>query len=456
MNWYDTDTGGAGRISGVVTDAGGNPVPYADVHADTSDYADSAYAQTDGNGEFSLSDLADNTWIIYAYPPYDEAYGSYGASESVEITTTGASITLSNPLALIRFDTDTGKIEGQITLPDGQTPVSNAHVWAETNDYSHYAEAVTAEDGSFSLTDLADGIWIVHAYPHLESEYIMYGPSEAISEKISGNAVTLSAPLRLTEPPKRVHGTVMYEGSPPEFPVEVVAINWETLYAADSVSVITDADGQFDMWVGSGAWEVWVPQAEDVEWISPGSEMAEFAWDDTPETVKLTLNLEKPDYPGHMTGRVLDPDGTLLMIERDTEESLQIGLCLNPDSEYSFAEDLTYPLRASGRSVTTAEAAIMETEPYEIRTEVRQSWYRDNDPVIIILKANESFIRGILKNAETEEIVSGIPGTVFVTSDSGASATQMAEIDSDGSFKIPVAAGVWHLSYELLSVRHIC
>ncbi len=293
---------------GVVPDPTGNGVPYAKIgtDADTSDNSASAYTEAGEDGSFALTDLADNTWIIQAWPPWDnEDYSAYEGSEAVEVTTAGNAVTLDEPLMLTSSEIITLQIEGQVTLPDG-SPVANAYVEAETDDYFGYAETETDEGGNFSLTDLYEGTWIIYVYPPSEDGYDAYSSPEPREVYVSAGDSPGLVEIELSASPKSISGTVTHDGAgKPD--VEVIAVNWDE---DEFKSVTTDGNGNFEMQVNGGKWEIWVEQWEDTGWIAPESEWVAFSDDTTEGPEKLTIALGASDnLVGSLSGTVLGSDG---------------------------------------------------------------------------------------------------------------------------------------------------
>ncbi|MDM8524063.1 leucine-rich repeat domain-containing protein [Desulfococcaceae bacterium HSG8] len=133
--------------------------------------------------------------------------------------------------------------------------------------------------------------------------------------------------------------------------VEVTASNWDIPNGFTSAK--TDENGNFDILVSGGKWEISVPQADNADWVSPDEpQIAEFADDMAEETKEKPITLQAS--AGKLTGRLLDPDGNPLnvpddcgcecncavwieVVNSDTGDYLSV----NPDADTRFSFPLT-------------------------------------------------------------------------------------------------------------------
>jgi len=92
----DQSGGAAGEISGEVTLPGGKSVLNALVNARMEAPETYAETMTDEAGHFTLTDLIDGTWIIFAEPPERETHKIFAESSEVvaEITETVPTVAL--------------------------------------------------------------------------------------------------------------------------------------------------------------------------------------------------------------------------------------------------------------------------------------------------------------------------------------------------------------------------
>ena len=134
---------------------------------------------------------------------------------------------------------------------------------------------------------------------------------------------------------------------------------------------------------------------------------------------------------------------------------MRVGLYLEPNGEYSFAQE--YPVeiskRAANKPLTTAQSAILEMYPYEKSVSLTGNQTRTSQHEIeMILKKNDSVIKGTLKDAAGNSV--NIEGYAFTSPAGGADTWQGSEI-TEGSFYLAVSEGTWDLSYELYTEDYV-
>lgn len=197
---------GTGEISGQVLLPDETPVSYANVHGFNFDYAETddeflyQHAETDENGEFTLTGLSSGAWMVYAEPPY---WDGYSESEWQEVEVTDNSVSLDEPLILYP-DYSGGEIRGKVVITDliTRTPVPSAFVWAESEN-GEFAQTECNEAGEFVLSDLFADTWTVYAEPPEEGEqYLNYRESEGRIVEITDESVVLKIPMVLRDKPK--------------------------------------------------------------------------------------------------------------------------------------------------------------------------------------------------------------------------------------------------------------
>ncbi|QTA89470.1 Carboxypeptidase regulatory-like domain-containing protein [Desulfonema magnum] len=437
----DTDTRGTGKITGMVTDSLGNGVPYAQVYADNTDYSDSAYTEAGEDGSFTLTDLADDTWIIQAWPPDNEDYSTYDGSEAKEVTTAGDTVALDTSLMLMSSDLVTLQIEGQVTLPDG-SPVSGAYVEAESDDYFGYADTETDENGNFLLTDLYEGTWIIYVYPSSEDKYNAYSSPEPREVYVSAGNSPEPIKIELPAPLKSISGTVIHEGETKPA-VEVVAVNWD---ADEFKSVLTDDSGNFQMQVNSGEWEVWVEPGEATEWIAPESEWVAFSDDAAGDAEELTIALGARDNLfGSLSGKVLGSDGNPLTSDKERNKAVTIEVFdLMSQTYYETNLNAQGAFFLSLPPGTYEMAISLDPRKYPGYMTPSLPWFdieAGEEKVLddIRLETRGISVRGTVKNAAGE----GVSGIFVDAWQLDGEEWFYTQTDAKGNYNIRLSSGIW-------------
>lgn len=142
-----------GQISGRVTNAQGQPIIGANVMADSDQGNGFGSTTTNGNGEYTLTNMAPMLYYVHA-----EAPGYAALIQMAQVndgaTTSGINFALGAP---------GGGISGRVTK-DGQ-PAPMASIIANSSEGStqlYYRSAVTDADGNYSLPNLPSGQYDVH------------------------------------------------------------------------------------------------------------------------------------------------------------------------------------------------------------------------------------------------------------------------------------------------------
>ncbi|NPV60687.1 MAG: hypothetical protein HPY75_13650 [Actinobacteria bacterium] len=170
-----------GRISGTVTNASDEPVENVQVRAipldwydDYSDY----YTYTASDGTYTISGLPAGQYRVRFDPPYGSAY----VWEYFENTRERSSATpVEVQLEELQENIDAvleegGRISGRVTNASDE-PVENvqvrAYVWdSEWDDWNSAGNDYTASDGTYEITGLEPGHYIVEFIPPYDSYYL--------------------------------------------------------------------------------------------------------------------------------------------------------------------------------------------------------------------------------------------------------------------------------------------
>jgi uncharacterized surface anchored protein len=165
---FSLDLGGT--ISGIVTDAEGNPIEGAWAQAYANDGSGWGYAETDADGSYKIVGLASSEYRVevwadgYLHEYYDGAYQT-GDATFVGVTEGQDTLGIDFSLAV------GGTISGVVTDSSGN-PIEGASVQTSSYNVEGWGFAETGADGSYKIAGLASGeyrveIWAdgyVHEY----------------------------------------------------------------------------------------------------------------------------------------------------------------------------------------------------------------------------------------------------------------------------------------------------
>ncbi|HYM15812.1 MAG TPA: carboxypeptidase regulatory-like domain-containing protein [Dehalococcoidia bacterium] len=162
----------SGAISGTVTDNHGTPIAGAYVLANAQSCCGAGSATTAADGTYTITGIPAGSYIVSASasscpsppgppcPSYPAQYynGVYNYNQAAPVTVTGGVTTPAINFALILG----GSIAG--TVVDGASaPLAGATVWASSTVCCSYNSAVTAPDGTFVVTGLLPGTYVIQA-----------------------------------------------------------------------------------------------------------------------------------------------------------------------------------------------------------------------------------------------------------------------------------------------------
>ena len=242
----DLTLGAPGQsVSGFVLDVSGGPIkgalvvarPPGSAHGNASALAAS---RADGSYEFAVAP-GDYT-IGVRHPQYVGVEGQ---------------VAVRGPTKFDAVLTPGAEVRGKVLTRDRREPVAGARVTLTGGRASGAMgglerEAVTADDGTFSLTALGSGRAWINAV----------GPNHASRDPVEiaiGIAETRDDVEVLVDPARRIRGLVMHEGKPT--PNAIVSaylgggdqvaegeFEMDMLGAGQDLSAETDADGVFELW----------------------------------------------------------------------------------------------------------------------------------------------------------------------------------------------------------------
>lgn len=301
-----------GAITGQVVLSDGKPVAYAHVNADGMENMKWKGGNTEPNGYFVITGITPGQWRLRAQPPFGPDY--VNVSESDEMIITMPSDTSLYPYSVGQITLPTVNLVGQVQMPDG-TPASQMPVNIEkTTDLSFFAHVQTDQGGYFRKGGLDAGTYRIK----LETPWGTSGiipPDPMIVEITDPNVVLNVGVITYATAAKHITGRVQREDIS-----GVANVNANACRRGGEgwANTQTDANGQFNMDVASGTWEVMIcpggaqnSTTGGVDWVYTGfSEVVTFADDTSEETKTVTFTVKSAG--SHITGRVVGPNNETL------------------------------------------------------------------------------------------------------------------------------------------------
>ncbi|MCL5962710.1 MAG: hypothetical protein M1358_25935, partial [Chloroflexi bacterium] len=158
------------------------------------------WANTKSNGTFAFAGLDPDTYFVRANPMSGSEYSASPEQMVVYTGTTlsGIALNLSQPA-----------LTGTVTAPDMVTPVPFTGVTLHSKDYRVSSFGGTDAQGRFSIGGVADGEYIIEAYPPMQGGS-PYSQSRPEPITITGGlAVGISRPFILSLTTASITGTVL-------------------------------------------------------------------------------------------------------------------------------------------------------------------------------------------------------------------------------------------------------
>jgi hypothetical protein len=250
----------AADLYGTVIDHLGNPVPDATVRASHLAGHFQQRDQTSRSGYYAIGGLTPGTYLLTAEPPWYE--GALVPSRPLTVTLPGATppytLTLREPPKLVT---------GTVRTNTG-TPVLNAQVVAHRLDKGGQARTLSDAQGRYRLA-LSDGLWALTVKPistTTPSGWTYPAPPQLVHFQHTPDPEWKQVDLTVLTADAHVVGTVeLPGGGMPTFTVTVALHNDEGIGAR---TVISPADGSFDIAVPNGGYQVWV-HPHDTGYLGP-------------------------------------------------------------------------------------------------------------------------------------------------------------------------------------------
>ena len=152
-------------ISGTVTKADGTAVENADVRAELYDSGGGgAVTTTAADGTYSISGLDADDYRVSASADDQSLVAEFYNDTTDREQASRVTVTATSDTSNVDFALDTaGGISGTVVTDGDSTPIANADVQAERfSCYGPGGSAITASDGTYTITGLAPASYRVH------------------------------------------------------------------------------------------------------------------------------------------------------------------------------------------------------------------------------------------------------------------------------------------------------
>jgi len=285
------------NLYGTVADHLGNPVPNAMVHAAEANGEHRQHRDlTSGSGYYAIGGLVTGTYVLTARPPWYE--GALLPSTPITVTLPPTpqehDLTLGAPPKVV-----TGTVETNTGIP-----VLDARVVAHRLDKRGRVRTLSGADGGYQL-DLSDGLWALTVKvisTTTPSHWVYPNPPQLVHFQHNPKPERKQVDFTVLTADALVSGAVeLPGGGVPTFTVTVSLHNDEGIGAR---TVISPANGTFDIAIPNGGYKVWVTP-DDAGYMGPVVEPIQVPPDGTYDLGTLTL-LERD---AAITGTVTDEGG---------------------------------------------------------------------------------------------------------------------------------------------------
>ncbi len=421
------------EIHGEVRLHNNTPVPYAYVYAKTSDYLNSAEAYSDFNGKFSVTKLVSGSWVagewsIQAYSPSDEIYRKYANSEIITVNLKSANeiITLPAPLFL-----KTSNVIGRVLLSDG-TSVNSASIHVK-GDNSDLYQIFSTENSGYIKLNLPSGEYSLDIEPSYENAAAGWIRNYKFTVTDPNSILDLKN-IILPQYYKKISGTMKTSEGSAVADIWVFAENMEKEIYRYS---LTDDDGNFEIWVNGGEWEVYTYEEYTTAWVCPESRNVTFAEDDTQEIIHADITLLKP--AGYLKGKVIDPSGIPLKnysvyVEAfNVETGTDALVCVKKSGDFSLPL-LDGPYEVS---IYIEDAAIYPdlSVPAPLQVKIDN---KDEYIGTVSLISKDCSVSGIIKDKDGNKIAG-----IFADAFDSVGRWLSSVTDADGYYNIKLTPGEW-------------
>jgi large repetitive protein len=389
-----------GTVSGTISDAQtGEGIPNTSIKVVTRSGIAVGETLTDANGDYSLSLLGPETYILTA-----ATEGYAGQTVGVEIIA-GATTTVD-----LQLEKQAGVLNGTVS-DTGSNPLGNATVIVMKGTVP-VAQAITDSAGTFSFPHLAPDTYTVTASASGYSTVVL--GATVLPQEISSLAFVLQAS------PGTIAGQVVDSGNQPIQGATVV-IRENTAAGAVVATVLTDGNGQYLVPDLLPQAYVVIVSAPDKTTVITGAIVTSLT--------TTTVNVQLADLPGSISGSIFDATSGQPITGASVEVSVlnQAGaIVAHANSDLSGNYEITG--LAPGVYTITARATNYETSSASATVLANT-----NTPVSLALFASPGEIQGQVLAAGTLQPIAGAQVNAL---DFNGSVVTSVYSDSQGSFVI--------------------
>ncbi|MGG4455611.1 carboxypeptidase regulatory-like domain-containing protein [Brevibacillus porteri] len=389
-----------GTVSGTISDAQtGEGIPNASIKVVTRSGIAIGETLTDVNGDYSLSLLGPETYVLTA-----AAEGYAGQTVGIGINA-GATTTVD-----LQLEKLAGVLNGTVS-DTGSNPLGNATVIVLKGTIP-VAQSITDSAGTFSFPHLAPGTYTVTASASGYSTVVL--GATILPQEISSLAFVLQAS------PGSIAGQVVDSGNQPIQGATVI-IRENTAAGAVVATVLTDGNGQYVVPNLLPQAYVVIVSAPDKTTVITGAIVTSLT--------TTTVNVQLADLPGSISGSIFDATSGLPI----TGASIGVSVLNQAGAIVAHANsDLSgnYVITGLAPGVYTITARATN---YETNSASATVLANTNTPVSLALFASPGEIQGQVLAAGTLQPIAGAQVNAL---DFNGSVVHSVYSDSQGSFVI--------------------
>jgi len=409
---------------------------------------------TDNSGKYELS-VGSGQWEITVYRPYDKIVNWTYDKAPKKVKFANNSDRVSKTVNFIVNRMGEGKITGIINIPEGLSDYASS-IWIDAfspdgignwaNPEANGSFTIPLESGQYELS-----VWLD---PELFKGYGSPEPKLVRVGKTESNVGTIELSLFNST----IYGVVQTLTGSPLGNAEV----WAWSESGGWTSDITDTNGNYELKVAPGRWEVGFnpPMPAD------GSESPYLL--EPPKRVKVgegdkSLNFSVRKALSNVEGVVLGSSGVPIAdlnawaYAREADDgsgndeffevlaevplsprgtftfpgmpgTYAVGLWLPPGSAYSFPDEQILTLSESGQLTDLAGTSLSKIEFH--------------------LEKIDSYLQGSLIDKDTNETISGLVGEIYAMR-TDKDGWQSSAIESNGTYSMLLPEGNWIVDYYL-------
>ena len=427
-------------IVGIIKKPDGTPV--TDAYVNTWKRMGSGWAQTetDSQGLYSMM-IGKGTWQVSVYPKWSSgspSWGYYKSPTTVEFTEDNdISESKTVDFTVTPF---TATLKGYLQYPDGSVPPTydyvSVSVWSQENG-GNWAQVNSA--GYFEMK-LAAGTFNVNIY----SSNTGYAAPDITTVTLAENETLDLGTFKFTIKNEHIKGKVTDSNGNALSEQYVNA--WKALGSGWGWGQ-TDANGDYDLLLSSGAWMVSAYPA----WSSEGTN---YVATQDPQKVVLSTNETKNniDFQFAVTdatikGTIQKADGTVL----SDLYGWAFARNANQTTGSSWYNNLGGSVDAGSFTIEVPAGTwnlgvwLPWGADYSATSEtpVTISSGQTVDTAVIKVLPNDARIQGTMKDSQGNAITD-VWGSVFA--DNGSGGYQWADI-TNGAYELKVAAGTWKIGF---------